>query len=899
MKEEAMTYSITTRDGITIQNIPNDVPPDSPILKERVAQIRAQGEQGTQEPQEERHLLSEGANRLMQGVWSGLAGVAGAPVDLISAGLGVVGLGSDRPIGGSRQLRELAARIPTNRTGARLTYSDIQEVPPEWRPVARAGEVLGGSAPFAALPFMVRRGLSELPAFARPIVRAARETPRRFLGVEAGAAGGAAQGAAFAELVAPGNPTVATGAEIIGGMANPIGLVINTATGAVQRGGALASSFTRAGREDTVAKSIHDAMIAAGENPQRVVSVLREADLPGVSLTAGQKAESPVLLAMERSLTGKNPEFDMAMDRRTQDNFAQLRRLVTDLEATGNPVLLREAAATRDRYFKGVIQERLDTASARMEQAAGRIGGDRAEASVKANQILEEALVDARAQESVLWGKVPKDFKLEAPNVVRAYDELMAHTYRERPQPPDFISAFIARVSGRDAITGDVPGFDAPPQPPLVNSGELLSFRSDMLARARQARAQKDWVGARIYEDMADGALADISSIPGGETAEARAFSRSLHDVFSRTFASDALATKATGQDRIVPEAVLQRAYGSGGALANRRFAELEQAAQFSGKSMIHEQEDFLRAAAAAVVDPQTGRVNPRQLEGFLRENATMLNRYPGLRRDLVSASTAEQSFRQIEAAGEQASRAIAQRAVFSEVLRNENPATAINTVLNSRNPRAGYRQLVNLAQRGPTGAVDGLKAATLDHASRNATSTTGVFSFERYRQTLTRPMGRGPSLIDMMTQNGVMSNAESTRLNLILGDAAKIENALAGRARLDEVVANPSALFDLVVRGIGANIGGQLGGGTGAPLVMAGAGVRTAQNLLERMPLTRMNDVMVEASKNPRFMAALLERPQSVERTRELTMQINAYLMQAGIVQNEPVTRDEVEQTE
>jgi hypothetical protein len=38
-----MPYSITTRDGITIQNIPDDVAPDSPDLKARVAQIRANG----------------------------------------------------------------------------------------------------------------------------------------------------------------------------------------------------------------------------------------------------------------------------------------------------------------------------------------------------------------------------------------------------------------------------------------------------------------------------------------------------------------------------------------------------------------------------------------------------------------------------------------------------------------------------------------------------------------------------------------------------------------------------------------------------------------------------------------------------------------------------------------
>ena len=41
-----MPYSITTKDGITIQNIPDDIAPDSDVLRQRVAQIRQ--EQGGQ-----------------------------------------------------------------------------------------------------------------------------------------------------------------------------------------------------------------------------------------------------------------------------------------------------------------------------------------------------------------------------------------------------------------------------------------------------------------------------------------------------------------------------------------------------------------------------------------------------------------------------------------------------------------------------------------------------------------------------------------------------------------------------------------------------------------------------------------------------------------------------------
>ena len=40
-----MPYEITTKDGITIQNIPDHIPADAPELRERVARIRAQGAQ--------------------------------------------------------------------------------------------------------------------------------------------------------------------------------------------------------------------------------------------------------------------------------------------------------------------------------------------------------------------------------------------------------------------------------------------------------------------------------------------------------------------------------------------------------------------------------------------------------------------------------------------------------------------------------------------------------------------------------------------------------------------------------------------------------------------------------------------------------------------------------------
>lgn len=53
-----MPYSITTKDGITINNIPDNVAPDSPDLKARVAQIRAGGGAAALEKPEEPGFLA-------------------------------------------------------------------------------------------------------------------------------------------------------------------------------------------------------------------------------------------------------------------------------------------------------------------------------------------------------------------------------------------------------------------------------------------------------------------------------------------------------------------------------------------------------------------------------------------------------------------------------------------------------------------------------------------------------------------------------------------------------------------------------------------------------------------------------------------------------------------------
>lgn len=811
---------------------------------------------------------------LQQGLYAGMADILGAPVDLASSLTG-----EEDPFGGSRSIRRGMNKLPLP-SGASVTYEQIDDVPQEWRPLARAGEVVGAASPIAAAPFAAKRAASELPRVVRPVVEAARNTPRQFMATEAATTAGAAQGAAIAEMVSPGETIPRVVGEIAGGVVNPLGLVVRGVAGGMRSARDALRTMTPAGRRDRASQVLRQALEQSGEDPAALAKALRDADLDGVNLTSGQKTGSPTLLAFEAQLATKSPEFGNVAKKRALDSMGALRQLIGRMQESGDPELLRAAANMRQSYFNDLIASRLSVARREADDAnrhVERMAGDKEAASIRAHQILDDAMRSARQVEHELWERIPRDVRMAPQGITQAFDRIRANMLPEEPLPPAFIGQFAERV-GRD-------GF--------VTSGDLLRFRSQMLSRARDARAKGDFAEARQYSQMADGAMADLDTIDLPQAAEARQWSRAMHDAFTRTYAGDALATRGSGEGRIAPEMMLEKAFRGGGTGASLRLRQLQDAAAFPGDrpGMMSEQEEFLRAAAGAALDPQSGRINPRSLETFLRNNQSTLERFPALRSQLSDASRAETAFRDLDASARTATKAIRDRSAFARVLADESPSAAVRTAMRSGNPTGDYMALVRLARRGPEGAVGGLKGSTLDHAVSQATDATGNFSFKRFSEALNRPLTeRGQSLLQIMDQQGVMVKNEAARLNAIVKRAEQVESAVGSGHRMSSIVGDPDALTDLVLRIVGANVGGSsvVGQASGASLVTAGATSRALRRVFERVPNTRLHVVLEEAAKDPKFMAALIERPSTPKRAGELHRQINAFLLQAGLVPNE-----------
>jgi hypothetical protein len=76
-----------------------------------------------------------------------------------------------------------------------------------------------------------------------------------------------------------------------------------------------------------------------------------------------------------------------------------------------------------------------------------------------------------------------------------------------------------------------------------MDVGEMVNYRSNLLALAREAAGKGEMGDARFYGVLAEGILKDLETLKAPAFDQARSFSKALNDVFTRTFASEASIT--------------------------------------------------------------------------------------------------------------------------------------------------------------------------------------------------------------------------------------------------------------------------------------------------------------------------------------------------------------------
>ncbi len=882
-------FPIVTESALPTTEAPEASFEEFPLIESTVSEkIGAFGRQATG------GLLETGGALAGMTMGAAIGGAGGpfAPVTVpLGAGVGfVAGMVSGR---GAKSL---------------LGIPDIEELPPDQRPFGVAGEVVGSGTPFMAAPVAAARVGARLPPsrvgnFINRIIDTAARAPGTFTAAEASALGSAAVAGGVSEAFLPGQRLPRLGAEVAGGLFNPSRLIVGGGRFAMDAGRRALEALSPAARETRAAKILQDVVAQAGEDPQVLAALLRESGIPGVVQTSAQKTGSPALAALEAKIASGSPKFASDVRKTAEDSLSALENMIIALRGTGDPHALTMAAELQQARFRTLLTSRLQMAEQEVAETAAKITQDtpaaRAELSKVGHRVISEALEDSRAVERELWGKVGRDLPATAGNVIGRHAEIRADLLPEETLP-EIVEGFVQRTSEAGGGT---------------TSGEWMRFRSRALALAREAEGQGKFNEARIYGEMAEAALEDLDAMFSGPAsgvlrtfgevsenyAAARTFSRELNETFTRSFAGRAMARDPRGGARIPPELMMTRALGTGKEAANLRFQELERATRFlvtkqrptartveNVDTLLDAQERLLRLTAAETINPNTGRVSSTRLAKLLRDNEALLNRFPELRKDLEAAVKSEARLKDLERLTSDVSRVVDQQAMFARLAKFENPSDAIRAAVapGSKTPIKDLEAMAKVAKRGGPDAIDGLKASIWEHAARQATTTRG-FSFARLRSALFAPIRPGqPSLIEFMQRSGLMTADDVGQAKKLLAEAEKISGALESGTDLERLVAEPDALFDLVLRVAGARFGARLaeGGPAGSTLIAAGRGSEFARKVFEKVPERKVKDVLIEAAINPDFAAMLLETPTSEGRQLTLMRQIHAYLLQAGM---------------
>ena len=848
------------------------------------------------------------------------------------------------------------------------------EIPREdLTPYREGGKTFGetiGAAPVAfGIPVM---NANRVAKFISGIGTAARKYPKSYITSEVLGGAGAGIAGGTAESYYPGEAGPRFGAEVVGGFFSPGRFLASTAGAVKDFTRTLISSTSSTARENRAAKALYNVLDEVGEDVPELIKRLEKDLPPGVTPTAAQKTGSEGLTLLETTLARGNSKYGAEVIKQGQDSIRAYEGLIQRLRDIGTPEALRKVAELRDAKTNALLEGRLALADATAAEKIAKITKDTPQSRYDIGQIVrsetERALADARAHEKDLWTKaykqsittktvdgqkVPVLRAVSPTNSGEAFLDIATSMTPERfkYRMPAEVRSIMARLGVTDEAvkryaagkltpeyleTGKVPEqyltkTDGKKTVSLfknTNVQDLINIRSDLLAFSREAAARGESSNAGFYGRMAEAVLEDLASSKNPAYDEARQFSRTLNDYFTRSYAGEVGAVTKTGAEKLPAEILVSRAFGSGADTTALRMADIEDAVGMMAKqyedavtkfgarsaqaqslkpyadlskqgvvSIRDAQSRVLRLAASKAIDPVTGRVNPTSLQRFVNENQTMLDRL-GITGDLTDAVKAENTFRSLQTETSQINKSIANQAAFSRVLKFENPTSAITDALNSRYPVKNFQGIVRLAKSGGQEAVDGLKSSLFDYAFTKAGGDRN-FSPAAFDKALFQPIAPGqPSIYNILRSQNAISLTEAKNLRNLIKPMERIEIALKNNQLTDEVIQGADALTELALRAAGAKLGASLTPGSAGSLVAASAGSKFMRKQFDKMPTFMVRGIIEKATQDPQLMALLLRRGVTQREKFDISRQLHSYLGAAGLnyaeLDDEPIPAEE-----
>lgn len=406
--------------------------------------------------------------------------------------------------------------------GADMLFGPERPVTPGSRAAYESGKTMAGAIGWLPMPYMIAKNVSfggaqyldnlaklspdaKGPVSTRLIAgaerllsktgTAARGAPIPTALIETGAGTAAAGGAYTAESLDPGAGGTRLAFELGGGFSGAIiaNKVVNLlpnlkalkeGTGKLVRG----EYKIKGRRQQAAVNRIVDILEAEGEDVEAIIERLASNEMADalidpdtgkpITLTAGMKANSPALMAIEASLAQTSPGLGKERSAKNVQANNALRNTIAALVATGDPEALQIASQLTEDVFAAGMTNRMQRAADNVLSAAQRVGGtdpkNNMVLSTKLFDLAQTQLIQARNQEKKLWGAVndvditvfrdADGNEIGLPNFLTSWERSMPKTEEAAAEINKKLSPlarFIDRKRSELGLDGD--GVDLPP----------------------------------------------------------------------------------------------------------------------------------------------------------------------------------------------------------------------------------------------------------------------------------------------------------------------------------------------------------------------------------------------------------------------------------------------------
>ena len=455
----------------------------------------------------------------------------------------------------------------------------------------------------------------------------ARKKPKRFIGIEGGAAAGAGAFAAVAQETDPYDPSTRFLYEVAGSAIVPIPAQIIADKGPETINSMINAVRAYAGRkkEDVVSNKLQresaERFLKAlrlseefddqtGEvKLQQLIKALAE-EGPSLSVSTFVKEKdlpfARTILDIERELIESNKRLSVASEKGREQFMERALTTINTLVASGDPNAIQIAARLEQKLFEENIENNISFALEKHFDAIKRVVGDepldpsrQKELSESLYNVLDQQIKASKKRENELW-KATGNLPLTTFTAKNGRVTSIPNTLRIMNQPTirgglrGMSEAEIAEFeTALGSLNKDVETFrkyflprendtDVPTANP-VTTAKLYSMRQIALEKAAQLKANNQRQASFAMSKFADAILRDMQGADNGNEAynKARAYTNARNNVFTRSFYGDLQVFDRNRSLRLSPEQLHREFFKGGNDKTSERVKEIFAGVQF------------------------------------------------------------------------------------------------------------------------------------------------------------------------------------------------------------------------------------------------------------------------------------------------------------------------------